>query len=65
MSAFWKTEPVKWLDLSADIKYADSYRSYVSDDGIREGLSGNAVQMPSYTVVDPAVVDGIEYHGRL
>ena len=65
VSAFWKTEPVKWLDLSADIKYADSYRSYVSDDGIREGLSGNAVQMPSYTVVDPAVVDGIEYHGRL
>lgn len=61
VSAFWKTEPVKWLDLSADIKYADSYRSYVSDDGIREGLYGNAVQMPSYTVVDPAVVDGIEY----
>ena len=61
VSAYWKAEPVKWLDVSADIKYADSYRSYVADKGIRYNLFGSAINMSSYAIVEPGEVDGQTY----
>lgn len=61
VSAYWKAEPVKWLDVSADIKYADSYRSYVADGGIRYGLYGSAINMSSYAIIEPGEVDGQTY----
>ena len=63
VSGFWKVAAAKWMDVEADIKYSNSDRSYVPETGIRGGLYGNAVQRPSYFILQPAesYPDGFNY----
>ncbi len=64
VSAYWKTEPTKWLDVSADIKYANSARSYVTGSKMPDGgLFSFSVKKPSYWPTEPgkANQDGLIY----
>lgn len=60
LSSYISAKPLDWLDISADIKYADSERTLVTQ-GVRGGVWGNAMNTPSYMPIDSQVINGKEY----
>lgn len=60
LSSYVSAKPLSWLDVSADIKYADSERTLVTQ-GVRSGVWGNAINTASYMPIDNQIIGGKEY----
>ncbi|MDR2914838.1 MAG: TonB-dependent receptor [Tannerella sp.] len=60
LSAFVSSEITKWLTIQADIKYADTKNTWVSD-GIRGGIWARAIVSPSYFPIEGQTINGVYY----
>ncbi|MEG1634478.1 MAG: SusC/RagA family TonB-linked outer membrane protein, partial [Rikenellaceae bacterium] len=60
LSSYVSAKPLDWLDISADLKYADSEKTLVTN-GVRGGVWGSAMNTPSYMPIVNEIIDGKEY----